>query len=60
MTKFALAGTRHAKAEISDTISKLPEEADGVRARLDSFAEFYDAISTALDDVATRVSKPKN
>ncbi len=59
MTKYALAGTRHAKAEINDTISKLPEEAEGVRQRLDSFAEFYDTISTALDDVAARVSKPK-
>lgn len=59
MTKYALAGTRHAKAEINDTMSKLPEDAEGVRARLDSFAAFYDTISEALDDVATRVSKPK-
>ena len=60
MTKYALAGTRHAKSEINDTISKLPEEAEGVRQRLDTFAAFYDTISAALDDVATRVSKPKN
>ena len=60
MTKYALAGTRHAKSEINDTIRKLPEEAEGVRQRLDTFAAFYDTISAALDDVATRVSKPKN
>ena len=60
MTKYALAGTRHAKSEIHDTIRKLPEEAEGVRQRLDAFAAFYDTISAALDDVATRVSKPKN
>ena len=59
MTKYALAGTRHAKSEINDTIRKLPEEAEGVRQRLDTFAAFYDTISAALDDVATRVSKPK-
>ncbi|MDF3402796.1 MULTISPECIES: GbsR/MarR family transcriptional regulator [Sulfitobacter] len=60
MTKYALAGTRHAKSEINDTIRKLPEEAEGVRQRLDTFAAFYDTISAALDDVAIRVSKPKN
>ncbi|MFG6594452.1 GbsR/MarR family transcriptional regulator [Sulfitobacter sp. 1A13368] len=59
MTKYALAGARHAKSEINDTIRKLPEEAEGVRQRLDTFAAFYDTISAALDDVATRVSKPK-
>jgi len=59
MTKFALAGTRRSEAEINDTINKLPDEAQDVRARLEAFAGFYEAISTALEDAVTRVTKPK-
>lgn len=59
MTKFALAGTRRSQAEIDDTIEKLPEEAQDVRARLEAFASFYNAISAALEDAIPRVTKPK-
>ena len=59
MTKFALAGTRRTKAEINDTINKLPDTAQDVRGRLEAFAGFYEAISTALEDAITRVNKPK-
>jgi len=59
MTKFALAGTRRSQAEIDDTIDKLPEEAQDVRARLEAFASFYNAISAALEDAIPRVTKPK-
>ena len=59
MTKFALAGTRRSQAEIDDTIEKLPEEAQDVRARLEAFASLYNAISAALEDAIPRVTKPK-
>jgi hypothetical protein len=59
MTKFALAGIRRTKAEINDTINKLPDTAEDVRGRLESFAGFYEAISSALEDAITRVNKPK-
>ncbi|MEX3316076.1 GbsR/MarR family transcriptional regulator [Sulfitobacter sp. PS-8MA] len=59
MTRFALGGTRRTKSEIDATISKLPDEAEDVRGRLEAFSGFYEAISAALEDAATRVSKPK-
>lgn len=59
MIKFALAGTERAKAEIDDTIEKLPEGAEDVCHRLKAFASFYDSISTALSDAKTRVTKPR-
>ncbi|NUH67035.1 MarR family transcriptional regulator [Sulfitobacter sp. S0837] len=60
MTRCAIAATRRSKSEIDATIDKLPDEATAVRDRLQAFAGFYEAISTALEDATLRVSQPKH
>ena len=59
MMKHAAAGTERARAEIDETIARLPEEAADVRARLADYAGFYEAISASLAQAITRVSKTR-
>jgi DNA-binding transcriptional regulator GbsR (MarR family) len=58
MLRFAQAGTLRSKAEIDVTLAKLPEGADGVRQRLDDFANFYRCISDALEQAIDQIAQP--